>query len=256
MKKILNALAILFICAGLSACSAPAYPSVPQVVITENTKDWYDEENGNWLLHLEYADVEVQGKGFEAAAESIADWFQQNAEELLAYGEKLAQEAEEAAEEAVIIGIGWDPSSYSFYHLIDKPEVMRADSRVISLRVYHSIYLHGAHDIYGYAGVTFDAQTGRLLELEDIVEDMEAFRQKADDYMVEKLQEEYGDWLIPDYADVVKENWEYGQIWYLDGAGITIVFDPYELGSFSMGAAEVTLPYELFGTYINEAYRN
>ena len=203
MKKFLNALAILLICAGLSACSALAYPSVPQVVITENTKDWYDEENGNWLLHLEYADVEVQGKGFEAAAESIADWFQQNAEELLAYGEKLAQEAEEAAEEAVIIGIGWDPSSYSFYHLIDKPEVMRADSRVISLRVYHSIYLHGAHDIYGYAGVTFDAQTGRL-----------------------------------------------------DGAGITIVFDPYELGSFSMGAAEVTLPYELFGTYINEAYRN
>lgn len=223
----------------------PAQETAPQMLITGNTKDWYDEENGNWLLHLEYADVEVQGEGFEAASESVAGWSRQLTEELLAYGEELAQMAGETADMS-----GRDLSDSYYYSLFEEPEVRRADGRVVSLLVFHSQYTGGAHDIYGYNGFTFDARTGEQLELGDILTDEETFRREATAYIIEELKRQYGEGLFPDYEDTVEEMWEREPTWVLDASGITFMFDPYAVGPFAMGPAEVTLPYELFGTYM------
>ena len=191
----------------------------------------------------------MRGEGFEAAAESVSQWSGQRAEELLSYGEGLYPTASEEA------ALSENASADSYYYSIfEELEVMRADSQVISLRELNSDYTGGAHGNYGYTGIVFDSQTGALLSLDDILKDEEGFQQEAAGYITEELKVRYGDGLFPEYESTVEGMWESGPAWYLDGAGITFIFNPYEVGPYAMGAAEVTLPYDVFGAYMEDAY--
>lgn len=226
-----------------------AQETAPQVTFAREEKDWYDEESGKWALHLEYDTAEVQGEGFETVAESVSQWSDQRKEELLTYGEGLYPTASEEA------ALSESASADSYYYSIfEELEVMRADSRVISLRELNSDYTGGAHGNYGYTGIVFDSQTGALLSLNDILKDEEGFQQEAAGYIAEELKVRYGEGLFPEYESTVEDMWESGPVWYLDGAGITFVFNPYEVGPYAMGAAEVTLPYDVFGEYMEDAY--
>lgn len=123
--------------------------------------------------------------------------------------------------------------------------VMRADSRIVSL--YHNNYidLGGAHPSYDYTGDTFDVESGKRLLLTDVVKDPEAFF----DLLDEKLQEEYEE-IYPymeSFADYRKqrkaEDYAFVQ-WVMSSEGMTVFFNPYELGPYAMGAQIITVFFD------------
>ena len=224
--------------------------AAPELTFTAETIDRYNEEGDVWLLHVEYDEVMVSGDGYEALAEGVGAWNEARLDDILAETEYYAEEAASFVEVS-------GREIYRDYYAFDYTRTLqpkRVDSKVVSLLEYLAEYAGGAHGNYGYQSVTFDAQTGAQLTLEDIVKDMGSFRREATAYMIEKIGEEYGEGLFPDYADTLEEMWQYDPAWYLDAAGITFMFEPYYLGPYAMGPVEVTLPVNDFVQYLEEDY--
>ncbi|MDO4260926.1 MAG: RsiV family protein [Eubacteriales bacterium] len=221
------------------------------LTFTTEERDWYNEDKTRWLLHGEYTSVRIGGEGYEAAAEKIGAWSEADEENFW----KAADESSSDGEQVSL----WDEEGGTDYYacsMYQTLESARADRQVISLVAMSSSYLGGAHGSYGYTGYTFDASTGELLDIEDLMTDAETFRQTATEAIVQKLQETYGDGLFEDYADTVAQIWsrDGGPKWYLNETGIVFLFDPYEVGPYAMGAAQVTLPYADYRADLAEQY--
>ena len=118
----------------------------------------------------------------------------------------------------------------------------------------NSEYTGGAHGSWGSSGVTFDAESGALLELEDLLTDQEGFQETAEAYILGRLAEREPEGLFPDYESIVSGMWESGPNWYLDAAGITFIFQPYLIGPWAMGEVLVTFPYTEAAGYLSEDY--
>lgn len=229
-----------------------AVTQAPGITITPETLDRYSDDGKIWLLHVDYDTVQAEGEGYEALAEGIGLWNEERVDSVLEEAERYAADAadyvEMTAEE--------NYRDYSYFNFSRTLEAARVDDQVVSLVEMYYEYGGGAHGNYGYGGITFDAKTGERLELADLLKDAGAFREKATAYIIQRLEEDYGEGLFPDYAATVEKMWGENPTWYLDAAGITFIFDPYEVGSYAMGEARVTLPTAKFSEYLEEEYAN
>lgn len=223
--------------------------NAPRIAVDTESFDNFQQDTNQWLVHTEHDMLSVSGDGYEALSEAVHQWSEARAEEI----EDLASEYAGYAEEEVYLEADDGSSLYQIYEMI---EAARVDSRVLSIMEMSSDYTGGAHGSYGYYGYTFDAETGGLLELTDILDDAGGFQEAAADYMIQKLEETQGEGLFQEYEDTVRDIWtrNEGPNWYLDAAGITFLFNPYEIGPYAMGDVRVTLPYEEFESYIKDEY--
>jgi len=136
-----------------------------------------------------------------------------------------------------------------------KPSVMRADSRILSIRNYTYAYYGGPHPDHSYSSANFDAETGKLLRLEDAITDMDAFTALVD----KKVREAYPD--LTDYffstpaeaiAALGTEN--SNMAWNLEYEGIRLIFNPYCLGPYAMGEQTVTVTFAEAKELLNPVY--
>jgi len=227
-----------------------AVRSAPQLLIRREALDKYEQDTDRWLLHMEYYVPEVSGEGYEAVSESIRKWSEQRVQEL----QKMADQYAGYAEEEAVSSDAY--SGYYQYSIFEDVRPVRGDRHAVSMLELNSEYTGGAHGNYGYTGITFDSESGQILKLEDILTDSGQFRASATEYITENLREQYGDSLISGYEEAVKDIWtrDGGPNWYLDAAGITFIFNPYEIGPYAMGAVYVTVPYTEFASYIKAGY--
>ncbi len=221
--------------------------SAPAVSVTEMEKNWYTEDGETLLLAAEADMVRLESEGYDALAQTLAERWPS------IHDRDYAQEIGDAQED---YAMREDKSSFTGYGIYESVRLKRSDSTVISFLEYHGDYLGGAHGNYGYSGATFDVESGRELALADILSDAEGFYQAAADYAVEELGKNYGDGLFPDYKEYVEKTFDADRnvCWYLNAAGIVLVYSPYEVGPYAMGEAEVLLPYDRFGEFIKDAY--
>lgn len=218
-------------------------------VTSETTyRNWYSEDGEQWLMQAECDSIQVQGEGCDLLCEAVNLW---NEEQTASFWESCEELAEEAAES--IGEVETDPDSY-YYDSRREIEVTRADESVLSLTILSYSYVGGVHGDSGYTSVNFSAESGEILTLNDILEDADGFQETAQAYIVEKLGGEYGDELFEGYEETVASMWETEPVWYLDAEGITFIFNPYELGPYSMGTACVTCPYDEVGGYMKDNY--
>lgn len=220
----------------------------PQITIESKNFDRYSEDGSQWLLHVAYDTAAVDAEGYEAAAEEIRQWMAKKEASLQEIADEYAGWAEEDE--------SYTDTDYYRYSIFREIEASRMDRHVISLIELHGDYTGGAHGNYGFTGYTFDAQSGTILDISDILKDTEGFKKTSVDYITKYLKEEYQDELFSEYEGTVEEIWtrDEGPDWYLDAAGITFIFNPYEIGPFAMGEVRVTLPYEEFSPFIKEEY--
>lgn len=106
----------------------------------------------------------------------------------------------------------------------------------------------GAHDNWSNHVFTFDRQSGKQIELEDLfphgnsLSNVVAWLNEHPDQWTNESRQDW--WGAPQISpeDVVMERT------ILTSEGITLIFDPYEKGSFSMGNVEARIPREEFDT--------
>lgn len=219
--------------------------SVPLMLQTVWRDNRYTED-GTLLVEGSFQSIEVSGDGFEAVAEAVRNWFVDK--------EKGFQETIDLYEKGVQEAMKDTPHFGRFSSHVESDST-RSDSSVVSFCCLFREYAGGAHDNYGSVGATFDVKSGRQLSFWDLTADRESFSQKTLDYCLHQVVEDYGDGLFDDYKETIQTVWQNEPNWYLDAAGITVIFNPYELGPFAMGEAFVTLPYQEFDELLLPEYR-
>lgn len=244
---LLSAILVCSLAAGCQKKTAVEESTAPQISFEEEEKDWYSEDGTQWLIHLSQQDIRVEGEGFETATEAIEDW--QEERDLTEYAEGFLEAAEMQMEFEE-----QDYTDHYLYSMMRSFETGRADGQFISFVELDSEYTGGAHGNYGYTGYTFDASSGKLLSLSDLISDMTGFQTAAAEETVRRLQETCGDELFEDYRDTVESAFrnEEELNWYLNGTGIVVIFNPYSVVPYALGAVQVTLPYLDFAGYFSE----
>lgn len=234
-----------------------AATGAPMIQMEKQQKDWHSDDGSKWLMHAETQRLQVDIPGNDAATKKINDWSEADASTFWENAEKTSEYAENDLESMSTVSGMEDLGTYSYYYSsFQSYNVMRADSQVISLRSYNNDYAGGIHGDYAYYGTTFDTMTGEELKIQDIVTDMPSFRRQATKDIDKYLQENYSDGLFEDYQDTVEQIWESedGFNWYLNESGIMVIFNPYVVGPYAMGAVTVPLPYSAYASYLNQDY--
>ena len=224
-------------------------PAAPILSFTTLDREWYTEDGSASIMMVTDYMVNVENEGFDALETTLNQLHPGIQEEDYTL---LIEEARE-----YYSSLGSEDRTYFWGYSSDTNATLtRSDSSVVSLRVYYHDYTGGAHGMFAFCGENFDVETGELLELADILADTEGFYDKAIAYISDELTATYADNLSPGYQEAVTNAFAPNQTsnWYLTGAGIVITFTPYELGPYSMGAPEITLPYSEFGSYMKEKY--
>ncbi len=131
--------------------------------------------------------------------------------------------------------------------------VRRADDAAVSLLFRSEYFAGGPHGSLGYEAAVLDAQTGKQLALTDVVTDMDRLARLAEEelgifYAPEDLYPE-GPKLAERFAS--KETLP---AFTLDPEGLTLYFDPDEIGPYSSGPLTVTILYGDQPGLVKEAY--
>lgn len=174
-------------------------------------------------------------------AEEINQYLKQNEEDVINYIKEGTGWVDEYVEldeqEAGIMYVNCNRNISKIYYV---------DETYVSFYMHDHEYQGGAHGMSYWIGCTFDLQTGKRLQLADIIDNSEEeLKEIVTGYfreMIEKNPDDYWE----DAIDIVREETDFEMGFYLTDSGIDFYFEPYLLSSYGAGFQEITIPYSEF----------
>ncbi len=140
------------------------------------------------------------------------------------------------------------------WQLETRVDTVHSSAKALTVKVETYAYTGGAHPNSGLSYYTFDRKTGRLLTLDDMVEDTtallgiveQAFRQQQRIEPNANLEEEGyflrdGHFFLPDNVGTTRN-------------GLIFYYNPYEIAAYAMGPVQVTIPYEKLNGILREQW--
>lgn len=220
----------------------------------DNTSDTGSVENTD-VLHIvdgeRIIDYIMDEEGIEPAceygytkisADGMCDDIKKVIEE---YNESAAKEVYETAAEYA----GWHeeyPEEDVPQYAMDKTvSITRSDDHALSFVEMNYSYAGGIHPNTYYAAFNYDAETGKKLELSDVVSDTDAFLNEV----IQQVIAKYPDEIFQGEEELKEELIADKITWSLGYDGITVIFSPYEIASYAAGMLYVTIPYEEDSVY-------
>lgn len=143
------------------------------------------------------------------------------------------------------------------------PYVLRADENVVSYEQFYDDYYGGTHGYHSYAGFTFDTQTGKKLDLYDVITGEESVKAG----IIQELKNKYAseDGLVENntpeedadaFFEYVDSKDQSGAVaWSLGADRLNIYYNPYNIGSWALGIVSVSLPFEKYPDAVKEEYK-
>jgi len=122
--------------------------------------------------------------------------------------------------------------------------VVMNESRLICVSLIASEYTGGAHANFGISYLTFDAETGKPLKLEELV--IPGFEKRWAALGAAEIRTACGQKPGSPLTEsgLFEDKLELNQNWFLTPGGIGFSYDPYEIASFAQGIIEFTLPWK------------
>lgn len=224
--------------AGKQDDDAKKESSAPNLVFT--TK-YYDAGENYQYIYGKYMVGEVTGENYPELKASVNSWYDEYEKNYNATMEQSIEDAKMLAED-----MGDDFYSYSFEY---SANAVRLDENITSIVMDEYSYQGGAHGYDGLYGITFDTKTGKELAFSDLGDIRETVRGYMDE-QIQKKREEGGSFeFYEDHIDSFLDS----PVWYLDGIGLSMVFNAYEIGSYAEGRTIITIPYDKM-TGFNKEY--
>ena len=220
------------------------------VTIEHETQEYKDGDT--LLMVTDYDHVTVLVEDNEAAARAITEEFAKREQEFQKGVEKLAADAKE---DAFLTDSGM---SYMQGHGY---ETQRNDGSILSFAFRMEEFLGGAHGYYMEYGLNFDAKTGKVLTVEDIAQDMDAFQEISVQEMLrqsEALREQgalFDEEMLPGGLQGIFEGKMEGEEWYFTADGIRFISNIYEIAPYAAGNFTFDIPYEMINDVLKEEYR-
>ncbi len=168
----------------------PSAQEIPQVLLERQTRNFYTASE-DWLFSVDSPDVSVEGTGWEALAQAVTAWNEQQAQQWEDLGAQLSTRAEDTE-----LTLADGEPMYSVYREVT---VSRCDDTYLSLLLYSYENLGTDGPGYTYEGVTFRSSDGKILDLQETMTALAA---------------------APEETDLTEI------VWYLDAAGLTVVRNP------------------------------
>ena len=209
---------------------------IPIAVNGEYDGEW-DDADQTPIITSRCDKVYVQGDGYDALKQSLTSLnkklVSQNKEEYASY----KKEAEDMRNNY--------PEMKQSYVCNYEFNPVRFDHTVVSMYWLKYYDLGGAHPGSVTEYHNFDTQTGKELELGDVVKDLPGFRIYVKGELSDQ-KEEKG--LFEDYETTVYSLFAgtdgYGPLeWCITKTGVRIHFDQYVIASYAAGAVEVEVPF-------------
>lgn len=129
-------------------------------------------------------------------------------------------------------------------------EIIRADSRLVSIRQDQYTYSGGAHPMYGSLGVNIDTASGKRLTISDVVTDFEKFTELVESSLSEDYEEVFYDREDGFLDELDPESFN----WTMDYESLKVYFNPYMLAPYAAGMQEATLYFMDYPELFNEKY--
>lgn len=154
---------------------------------------------------------------------------------------------------------------YGPYVSEDEMYITRADDKALSAVTTNYWYGGGAHGMSGFSAVNFDTQTGKKLEVEDVISNTAALPNALATEMLEQyphlattvqdmwsmsLEDYLASYLTPEEVDDITPEFT----WTLGYEGVTFYFGAYEIGSYADGNQVVVLTYNEYPELFNKEY--
>lgn len=202
----------------------------PRLNITTN---YYDAGENNYeYITGTYPAIEVMGDDYPELKDAVTAWASSYTDGYMAQAQEYLNNAKIDAENA--------GENFYNYSLDYSAKTVRADNRVTCLAVSEYAYTGGAHGYDYLYGVTFDTQTGTEIVFEDLGDIRAEVRTYVDAYINEKRNDGY----TFDFYETAIEDYMNAPVWYLDGLGLNIIFNAYDIASYAAGRIVVSIPYD------------
>ncbi len=172
------------------------------------------------------------------------------------YGEKLHEDAmardRKYHEDALSLKQEMPAEYFRAFYDHSDITVRRADSVVLSLLEDTADYMGGVHGMYGYFGVNFDTETGKRLKISDVCTDAETLL-KA---IMTRLHEDAPRSPFENAEEHIMESIVKDELNFtIDPAGISVYFNPYEIGSYAEGLFTATLLFSEYPNLFKDKYK-
>lgn len=140
------------------------------------------------------------------------------------------------------------------WQLETKTDTVHSSAKALTMKVETYAYTGGAHPNSSLSFYTFDRKTGRLLTLDDMVDDTtallgileQAFRKQQKIGPDANLEEEGyflhdGRFFLPANVGTTRN-------------GLIFYYNPYEIAAYAVGPVQVTIPYEKLNGILREQW--
>lgn len=204
--------------------------------------EWYGDYP-EMLVRSEYTDVtldEASGKEYPLLAKTLSET---SAMRRRAMDEEKDNFIVDATQEFLN-----DRESFSTYVSTLDVQVRRADSAAVSV-----LEDYATESFRSFNSLNYDAQSGALLSLSDVVKDIEKLPAIVEKEVSSRMwQGEFnGETAIPDYF---KNTAEEDVTWVLDYNGITFYFNPGAIAPTNFGIQTATVTFAQHPDLFNEKY--
>ncbi|MCX7551147.1 DUF3298 and DUF4163 domain-containing protein [Xanthomarina sp. F2636L] len=123
-------------------------------------------------------------------------------------------------------------------------EVMYQSPDIISMAITTYLNTGGAHGNLSISFLNFNAQTGKQLKNEDLLEDHLAFIEIAKTYFDEEIADKKELYFEP-------ENFKLPENIGFSEEGVILLYNTYEIAPYSSGITEIQIPWQDLQTSLN-----
>lgn len=231
MKKITAAL--LCLCLLLVGCAPAAVDSPEPSAQIESIRRSIQTEDGTELLSLSYPRFQLQLPDAKIA-NSIQTHLNAQTDLLFSPAEDLEQIVREAYDQQ----LSWNPWFANIHGSVE-----RLDEGLLSVYLVYEEFCGSAHPNYATYSITYDCQSGNVLELADLLTDDMSVATLS--IPLQKQLLPLADQLFDDYEAIVSNLLTQERVsnWYLSGDGLCFHFAPYGIAPYTTGTVVVTIPY-------------
>ena len=221
--------------------------NVPEVVISAKYEYQYDEAREQTIGNLDWQEIHLSEKSTEDYPEM--------SKSLQKFNDNLSADRKETFDSMLELYESAD-EYFPENGLSSSDSILlrRADGQVLSFVDYHTDYMGGAHGYYSYTGTSFDAASGKILSLEDVVTDEGSFQEAVKEQL---LKHPYSD----EFQDLDESLTSYGTeegdlfSWVLEEDGITVFFNPYAIASYAVGMIHVNISFREYPDLFRDTYK-
>lgn len=281
MKKMISFLTCIPLLAALAGCAAPAEPAdtplPPQTATEQQTtpasvpsepaptvdpagshlpsisvqvqmqEEVFTATDDPQLTLLSYRYPKIQVTAPNGIGAKIA----KELEEQIGSSRTIADQLLQAATTDAVDHPDWRNYIYEM-----SLEPQRTDSSVISLSGVSWNFAGGVHPNESLISISFDAETGEPITLEDLVTDNDDL-QSLNQMVLDSL-EETEERLYSGYEDLVREHFTVGSpssgSFYFARDGVVFYFSTYEIAPYARGSIKVTIPYEKLNGLLDQRW--